>query len=255
MLITGGAGSLGSAFCRGFNANGAKVIIADINISAAETLANQFSSGTVLPLWMDVADHASVVSAVASAVKQVNQIDILVNNAATKTDRLENFFVADEDFSPEIWREVMRTNLDGMFHVAQEVGRHMLARNCGSIVQIASIYGVVAPDQRIYEGSDFNGHQISSPAVYSVSKAGVLGLTRHLSAAWGARGVRVNSVTPGGVESGQNRTFVEKYSQRVPLQRMSTPTDIVGAVMFLASDSSSYITGHNLVVDGGLTAW
>jgi NAD(P)-dependent dehydrogenase (short-subunit alcohol dehydrogenase family) len=255
VLVTGGAGVLGSAFCRAFVEQGSKVIITDVDLPAATTQANQLPTHDVLPLHMDVSQPDSVNDAFQKMTSRYQTIDIVINNAATKTAHLQEFFADDVDFSPTTWREVMSTNLDGMFFVAQAAGRHMLTQRRGSIVQIASIYGIVGPDQRIYAGSNYLGHQISSPAVYSASKAGVLGLTRHLATAWADRGVRVNSVTPGGVESGQNNTFTEKYSHRVPLQRMATPNDILGAVLFLASDSSSYITGHNLVVDGGLTAW
>lgn len=246
---------LGAAFCQAFVEQQSRVIIADIDIKAAEALAEQFSDTQVLAIELDVSDPASVTAMMQQIEFRFQCLDIVINNAATKTSHLGAFFTSDEDFSPEVWREVMSTNLDGMFFVAQAAGRHMLKRGQGSIIQIASVYAIVGPDLRIYEGSDFMGHQMLSPAVYSASKAGVLGLTRHLATTWGARGVRVNAVTPGGVESHQNQTFTEKYSQRVPLQRMATPTDILGAVLFLASESSSYITGHNIIVDGGLTAW
>jgi NAD(P)-dependent dehydrogenase (short-subunit alcohol dehydrogenase family) len=125
----------------------------------------------------------------------------------------------------------------------------------GSIIQTASIYGIVAPDQRIYEGSEYHGRPINTPAVYSASKAGVIGLTRHLATYWAERGVRVNTLTPGGVSSGQNSEFSRRYAARVPLGRMAEADDMVGAAVFLASDASLYVTGQNIVVDGGLSAW
>jgi NAD(P)-dependent dehydrogenase (short-subunit alcohol dehydrogenase family) len=125
----------------------------------------------------------------------------------------------------------------------------------GSIVQTASIYGVVAPDQRIYEGSSYLGGAINTPAVYSASKAAVVGLTKYLASYWGAHGIRVNTLTPGGVESGQNDVFSRKYSARVPLGRMAQANEMQSALLFLASDASSYMTGQNLVIDGGLTCW
>ena len=131
----------------------------------------------------------------------------------------------------------------------------MASRGHGAIVNTLSIYGIVAPDQRIYEGSEYLGRPINTPAVYSASKAGLWGLTRYLAAYWGPKGVRVNAVTPGGVFSGQNEMFVERYSQRVPLGRMARPDDIVQAMAYLASDAATYINGHNLVVDGGWTVW
>jgi NAD(P)-dependent dehydrogenase (short-subunit alcohol dehydrogenase family) len=149
----------------------------------------------------------------------------------------------------------MAVNVDGYFYVAREAGTRMAARGRGSIIQTASIYGVVGPDQRIYEGSEYLGHAINTPAVYSASKAAVIGLTKHLATYWGHRGVRVNALTPGGVRSGQNHVFERQYAHRVPLGRMGEPEDMANALIFLASDASSYITGQNLIVDGGLTSW
>jgi len=123
------------------------------------------------------------------------------------------------------------------------------------VVNTLSIYGIVAPDQRIYEGSEYQGRAINTPAIYSASKAGLWGLTRYLATYWGHRGVRVNAVTPGGVFSGQNDTFERNYSQRVPLGRMASAQDIAHAMRYLVSDAAKYVTGHNLVVDGGWTAW
>ena len=178
------------------------------------------------------------------------------SNAATKTENLENYFTPFEAFSLETWREVMAVNLDGMFLVARAAGK-AIARGGrgGSIVMTSSIYGVVAPDPRIYEGSKYMGRAISTPAVYAASKAGVIGLARYLSTYWAPQNIRVNVLTPGGVESGQNDTFRDRYATRVPLARMARPDELIGALLFLASDASSYVTGQNIVVDGGLTAW
>jgi NAD(P)-dependent dehydrogenase (short-subunit alcohol dehydrogenase family) len=150
----------------------------------------------------------------------------------------------------------MGVNIDGMFLMAQAAGRQMVAQGRGgSIIQTASIYGVVAPDQRIYEGSEYLGRPINTPAAYSASKAAVIGLTRYLASYWGANAIRVNTLTPGGVESGQNEVFSRKYSARVPLARMARADEMQSALLFLASDASSYMTGQNLIVDGGLTCW
>ena len=131
----------------------------------------------------------------------------------------------------------------------------MAERRQGSIINTLSIYGIVAPDQRIYEGSSYEGRAINTPAVYSASKAALLGLTRYLATYWAERGVRVNALTPGGVFSGQNETFVRRYSARVPMGRMAEREEMCGALVFLASRASSYVTGQNIVVDGGLSAW
>jgi len=149
----------------------------------------------------------------------------------------------------------MRVNIDAMFMTAKHIGAAMARQGRGSIIQTASIYGVMAPDQRIYKGSEYLGHEINTPAVYSASKAAVVGFTRYLATYWAASGVRVNALTPGGVESGQNETFKQNYGSRVPLGRMARATEMIGALIFLASDASSYVTGQNIIVDGGLSVW
>jgi len=180
----------------------------------------------------------------------------LHNNAASKSVDLDAFFASFEDYSPAEWRRIMGVNIDGMFFVAQAVGRQMIEQGSGgSIIQTSSIYGIRASDKRIYEGSSYMGRQISNPAVYSAYKAAVVGLTKYLAAYWADHGIRVNTLVPAGVESGQNETFKMRYSSRVPMGRMARPEEMVGALIFLASDASSYVTGQELVVDGGLSAW
>ena len=150
----------------------------------------------------------------------------------------------------------MSVNVNGMFLVAQAVGKTMIENNInGSIIQTSSIYGLLGPDQRIYDGSLYMGQEINTPAVYSVSKSSILGLTRYLATYWANKGIRVNTLTPGGVESGQNDVFKEKYSNRVPMNRMALPNEMVGGLLYLASDASSYVTGQNIIIDGGLSAW
>ena len=150
----------------------------------------------------------------------------------------------------------MSVNIDGMFLMAQAVGKTMLAGEIkGRIVQTASIYGVVGPDNRIYEGSSYLGGPISTPAVYSASKAAVVGFTKWLATYWADKGIRVNCIVPGGVSSGQNGVFNDLYSARVPMGRMARAEEMVPPLLFLASEASSYVTGHVLMVDGGWTAW
>ena len=164
----------------------------------------------------DVSNPSSVEACVNAVVDQFGSIDVLHNNAATKTQDVRAFFTPFEDYRLETWREVMAVNIDGMFLMAQAVGRHMVALgNKGSIVQTASIYGMVGADSRIYEGSDYLGGPINTPASYAASKAAVIGLTRWLATYWAPRGIRVNCLVPGGVDSGQNRAvFGTVFSAR-----------------------------------------
>ena len=199
---------------------------------------------------------ASVKAMVDDVLDAFGEINILHNNAAGKSDDLDAFFAPFEEYSLDQWRKIMSVNLDGMFLVAQAVGKQMVAQaKGGSIIQTASIYGVIAPDSRIYEGSFYLNRQINTPAVYSASKAGVIGLSKYLATYWADKGIRVNTLTPGGIESGQNDEFKRRYSSRTPMNRMADAHEMVGALLYLASDASSYVTGQNIIIDGGLSAW
>lgn len=259
VVVTGGAGILGKRFCFGYGEAGANVAIVDIDYEKVRELAYELSNLygiKAIGIKCDVSSPGEVNSMVKVVVEELGSINVLHNNAASKSANLEAFFETFEDYSLDEWRKVMSVNIDGMFLVAQAVGREMVRRkNGGSIIQMASIYGVVAPDQRIYEGSHYLGRQINTPAVYAASKGAVISLTKYLAAYWGHRGIRVNTISPGGVESGQNDIFKVNYSNRVPLGRMAKGDELVGVAIFLASEASSYITGQNLVVDGGLSTW
>ena len=258
VVVTGGAGLLGQVFCQALVDVGAHVAIVDLNLESAETVAkriNKSDAQRVIAVGSDITSPESVTQMVTNVVKQLGRIDVLVNNAASKGSSLDAFFESFEDYSLKTWREVMSVNIDGLFLVAQAVGKQMKKQGGGSIIQTSSIYGVVAPDQRIYEGSEYNGRPINTPAVYSASKSAVNGLTNYLATYWASSKIRVNSLTPGGIASGQNSEFNKKYSNRVPLGRMGEATELVGALIYLASDASSYVTGQNLIVDGGLSAW
>jgi NAD(P)-dependent dehydrogenase (short-subunit alcohol dehydrogenase family) len=258
-VVTGAAGILGQRFCRGLAEFGAQVTVVDLDADRcaafAEELERDYGTPT-LGVACDVSDPASVANMTDQVVKRFGAINILHNNAASKSADLDAFFASTEEYSLSEWRKIMSVNVDGMFLVAQAVGGQMQKQGTGgSIIQTASIYGLVSSDKRIYEGSFYMGRQINNPAVYSTSKAAVIGLTRYLAANWGDARIRVNALVPGGVESGQNETFKARYSARVPLGRMAQADEMVGALLYLASDASSYMTGQCLVVDGGLSAW
>jgi NAD(P)-dependent dehydrogenase (short-subunit alcohol dehydrogenase family)/CMP-N-acetylneuraminic acid synthetase len=256
-VVTGGAGILGRHFTAALAEHGAAVAVLDIDdaVNEAAALLRQKFGVSAIGIACDIRAEAQVRAAVERIERELGPIDILHNNAATKGADLAAFFEPVESANLDTWRDVMAVNIDAMFLVAREVGDRMAKRRRGSIIQTSSIYGVVAPDQRIYEGSHYLDRAINTPPVYSASKAAVIGLTRHLAAYWGPSNVRVNAITPGGVESGQNETFKTRYSARVPLGRMAHADEIAGALIFLASDASSYVTGQNIIVDGGLTAW
>lgn len=258
-IVTGGLGILGRRFCQGLAEFGANVAVVDLDLEKASDYARElekeYAVGAV-GVACDVSDQISVGTMLGKVLERFNQVHILLNNAASKATDLDAFFAPFEEYTLDEWRKIMSVNIDGMFLVAQAVGGQMIKQATGgSIIQTSSIYGILASDKRIYEGSFYMGRQIGNPAVYSTSKAAVVGLTQYLAAYWADKGIRVNTLSPGGVESGQNETFKERYSARVPLGRMAQGEEMVGALIYLASDASSYVTGQNLVVDGGLTVW
>lgn len=253
-LVTGGAGILGRRFVRGLAEAGANVAIVDLDPSAVAEVAEE-NGLLAAGFTCDIADPRSVAECVEAVKRRFGRIDVLHNNAATKTSDPRRFFTPFEDYPLETWREVMSVNIDGMFLMAQAVGREMISQGGGSVIQTASIYGLVGPDPRIYEGSNYLGGPINTPAVYAASKAAVVGLTRWLATHWAPYGIRCNCLVPGGVSSGQNSVFAENYARRVPLGRMADADEIVPALLYLASEASSYVTGQVLAVDGGWTVW
>jgi len=258
-VVTGGAGILGRHFCAGLAESGAAVAVVDLQDESAGALAKELGERyhiKALGIGCDVSRPESVIKMVDGVVRELGGIDILHNNAAGKSDDLDAFFAPFEEYSLDQWRKIMSVNIDGMFLMAQAVGKQMVAQGRGgSIIQTASIYGVMAPDNRIYEGSFYLDRRINTPAVYTASKAAVVGLTKHLATYWADKGIRVNTLTPGGTESGQNDKFKDRYANRVPMNRMAQAHEMVGALLYLASDASSYVTGQNIIVDGGLNAW
>jgi len=258
-LITGGVGLLGREFCRGLAESGASVAVADLDEDMAAAFALELSQEFKVPcigIGCNVSDPESVHAMVMRVVDQLGKIDILHNNAASRSDDIDAFFADFEEYKLSEWKKIMSVNIDGMFLVAQAAGEQMIKQgHGGSIIQTGSIYGIMASDKRIYEGSFYLGRQISNPAVYSASKAAVVGLSKYLAAYWADKNIRVNTLVPGGVESSQNQEFKDRYSARVPMNRMGKPFEMVGALLFLASDASSYVTGQTLVVDGGLSCW
>jgi 2-deoxy-D-gluconate 3-dehydrogenase len=259
-IITGGAGLLGRAYCHTLASAGAGVVVADIDAPAAASVAEQVSTASgsaALGIEVDVSERESVAGMVAQVRERFGAVDVLVNNAALdpKFDREHarehtNRF---EDFPLAAWQEALAVNVTGMFLCAQAVSKPMREAGRGVIVNVSSTYGLVGPDQRLYarEGQPAQ----YKPVTYTVSKAAALGLTRYLATYFAGTGIRVNTLTPGGVFADHDETFVERYAAKTVLGRMASEAEMSSALLFLVSDASSYMTGANLVVDGGWTAW
>ena len=249
-LITGGAGHLGGVFARTLAGAGARVALLDLDPARVEARAAELREAgapPVLALTADVGREDEMAVAITRVGEIFGRLDVLVNNAAAKS---ANFFAPVRDFPVEEWDDVLRINLTAMFLSVRAAEPLLVAAGKASVVNVASIYGVSAPDQRIYDGVTFN-----TPAIYSASKAGVVGLTRYLATYYADKGIRCNVITPGGVFAGQPDRFVQHYNARTPLGRMARAEEMGPALLYLASDASSYVTGHNLLVDGGWTAW
>jgi NAD(P)-dependent dehydrogenase (short-subunit alcohol dehydrogenase family) len=261
-LVTGGGGLLGSEFSKALAEAGASVAIAEIAEAAGRTVSSALAKDghRVQSFVCDVTDPSSVGDLITGILKEFGRLDILVNCAA-----LDPKFDADavkkgitpgsfEDYPLDQWNAALKVNLTGMFLVTQAGVKPMLDRGGrGSIINICSTYGLNGPDQRIYVK---DGKRVAyKPAYYTVTKAGVLGFTRYLAAYYAGTEIRVNALTPGGVFNDHEEYFVRNYSARTILGRMARPDEMSGALIFLASDASSYMTGANLVVDGGWTAW
>ncbi len=261
-VVTGGAGLLGTEFCRTLAEAGAAVAVVDLNAHAAQKIAAGLCDGgyQAQGYGTDITGPASVRDLVASVVQDFRRLDILVNSAA-----LDPKFDASasakgiapggfEDYPLDQWNAALGVNLTGMFLITQACVKPMLEQGKkGSIINICSTYGLNGPDQRIYIK---DGQRVAfKPVYYTVTKAGVLGFTKYLAAYYAGTDIRVNALTPGGVFNNHEDYFVKNYSAKTILGRMAHKDEMNGALLFLASDASSYMTGNNVVVDGGWTAW
>ena len=261
-LVTGGVGLLGAEFCRTLAEAGAAVAVVDLNESASQAVTESLTSSgyQALALPTDITQPDSVNAAVDKALSAFGRIDILVNSAG-----LDPKFDPDavnqgitpgsfEDYPLDLWNSALHVNLTGLFLMTQACVKPMVKQGKkGSIINICSTYGLNGPDQRIYVK---DGKRVAfKPVYYTVTKAGVMGFTKYLAAYYAETEIRVNALTPGGVFNNHEDYFVKNYSAKTILGRMARKDEMNGALLFLASDASSYMTGNNVVVDGGWTAW
>lgn len=253
-IITGGAGMLGTEYAVILARAGATVVLFDIAKPDAMKrhvrILRTHTKGVIHGYSVDIASEQGVKEAVARVVKEFKKIDILINNAAmTDTSGKSNRFSPYEDYPLELWQREMDVDLTGSFLCAKAVMPHMMKAKSGVIVNVSSIYGVVGPDNRIYEKGKYRS------LAYATAKSGILNFTRALASYLAPYGIRVNTFTPGGVYAGHDKRFADAYAARTMLGRMATKEEYQGPMLFLCSDASSYMTGSNVVVDGGWTAW
>ncbi len=256
VIVTGGLGLIGRAFTNALADAGASVVVTDLDHAACVDRAGGLGAAS-MGHGADITKRESLIALRDAVLARYGHIDGLVNNAAID-DKFDAASAATEskfeNYPIERFRRSLDANVTGTFLACQVLGTPMAARGAGSIINVASTYGVVAPDQKLYVRPDGSQAFFKGPA-YPTGKHAVVGLTKYLAAYWGPAGVRVNALSPGGVENGQDPWFVANYAARTPLGRMAAPVDYAGAIVFLASDASAYMTGTNLVVDGGWTAW
>jgi NAD(P)-dependent dehydrogenase (short-subunit alcohol dehydrogenase family) len=252
-LITGGGGLLGRQHAIALGTHGAKVYLADIRMDLLNSTLNDLKKYSIAAeaLELDVTSQLDWENALHQILNTDERIDILVNNAGyTNQTTIDGFSESVEGFSIDAWDQILGVNLTGSFLGCKIIGSKMLEAGKGSIINIASLYGVVSPNHRIYKDTS-----ISQPVAYSVSKGGVIALTKYLGSLWAERGVRVNCLTPGGVFDGHTEPFRSRFEKLNPIGKMLDKREIRGGVVFLASDASSHVVGHNLIIDGGWTVW
>lgn len=252
-VIMGGAGHIGSAMAEALAELGASIVIVDIFSESCSSVCEKISEDynvEVLSLVADLAQEEQIRVIPQKVINKFNRLDVLVNCAAfVGNSNLSDWTVPFEEQSADTWKKVLDVNLTAAFILIQECTPALRMSGYGSVINIASIYGLTGPDMRLYEGTD-----MGNPAAYAASKGGLIQLTRWLATIL-APDIRVNVITPGGVSRGQSEVFQKRYIERTPLMRMAVEEDFKGAVVYLASDLSSYVTGQNIIIDGGWTVW
>jgi NAD(P)-dependent dehydrogenase (short-subunit alcohol dehydrogenase family) len=252
-VVTGAAGQLGGEYVTMLLEKGARVAACDVWFDNPKSVLGKIQSDNLIKVKVDITRKESIVAALEEVLRAYKRVDNLINNAAIdappNADKTETGPF--ESYPEASWDKILDVNLKGMFLSCQIIGGHMAENGGGSIINISSIYGMVSPDQKIYR---YKKEAFFKPVTYAVSKAGVLNLTRYLAVYWAEKNVRVNTLTLAGVFNNQDDNFLGNYTTKVPLGRMARQDEFNGAVIFLASHASSYVTGSNLIVDGGYTA-
>lgn len=263
-VITGGSGLLGKIHAEAVLIGGGIPILLGRSQENLENAANGLLKsgykGTVEYFACDITDKEQLENVCEKIVSLYGGVDILINNAANNPKVEDSFKVSDSNgfvsFSLDAWNDDLRVGLTGALMCCQVFGRLMEKQNSGVILNISSDYGIIAPDQRMYENGDPSvGPQKIKPVSYSVVKHGIIGLTKYLATYWAGKGIRCNTLCPSGVYNGQDDCFVSKYTNTIPLGRMSKPDDYTGSVLYMISDASSFMNGATVVVDGGRTIW
>jgi len=256
-VVTGAAGQLGSQYVKALLNAGACVAAFDIDPDKPESGLMYSESKRLIRVKVDVTRKSEIQVALTEVLQRFGSPNILINNAAIDAPPIstEQETGPFEDYPESSWQMMMDVNLKGVFLCCQVIGGTMVGANGGSIINIASIYGILSPDQRIYEYKAKDGKPFYKPVAYCVTKSGILNLTRYLATYWAEQQIRVNTLILGGVYDNQDDKFLRNYSAKVPLGRMARVDEYNGAIIFLASDASSYMTGASLVIDGGFSCW
>jgi NAD(P)-dependent dehydrogenase (short-subunit alcohol dehydrogenase family) len=251
IVVAGGNGLIGTAITKSLSKLNAISIVLDQGKNNIENIKNVH----LIKITQNYSQD-SIKETVDSIERNFGPIFGLINCMTTKANDENLYFSAISDYALSTWKEIVEGNLHNTFLLCREIGLRMVSRSKGSIVNFCSVYGAeMGPDLRIYEKTSTESKLMTTPVSYTVSKGGIQALSKHLATSWAQNGVRVNAISPGGVFNNQSKEFVRAYSNRVPFGRMANVEEIIGLPIFLLSDLSSYITGQNLFIDGGLSAW
>jgi NAD(P)-dependent dehydrogenase (short-subunit alcohol dehydrogenase family) len=267
VVISGGGGFLGLYFAEAVAEFGAIPLLLDINKIGIDKNLNalQKNNYTAFGFECDISDSANIDLIVSNIIEKYKKVDVLINatnfvgiNPSNFKDDKNQYFANFENYSEDLWEQSIKLNLTGTFLLTQKIGRFMVKKENGSIINISSDVGVISPDHRIYNPdpqNNYKGVNFNTPLSYSVSKAGIIHMTRYLATYWAEKGIRVNAISPAGVNNNHSEEFTKKLTNLIPLGRMASPQELKGPIVFLASNASSFITGSNLIVDGGRTIW